>query len=147
MYLKAIEVSEVKTASTGNQFKTITFQELSEWAMLPQGQVEVKTNATPKKRTVWSNQDGLFHSMNANDVTFGTIKRLEVEEYEIVNTASGEVTKASTTSVVQFRGESDETTALRYGKKIRKSGVITEEAKVNAQVAIEAVNVGQQVPA
>ena len=94
MYLKAIVVDAVKTAANGNQYKTVTFQELSEYAQLPGSAqpVEVKTNATPHKRTLWSNQDGLFHALNVNDVTFGTIKRFEVDEYEIAQ-ADGSVRK------------------------------------------------------
>ena len=146
MYLKAIEVSEVKEASNGNLYKVVTFQELSEFAVLPgKGQTEVKTNATPHKRVLWNNQDGLFHSMEQNDVTFGTIKRLEVDEYEITNQQTGEVRRATSTTVVQFRGESDDSTAMRYGRKLRiGSPVINEESKANA--AVKAVEVAS-IPA
>ena len=148
MYLKAIVVDAAKTAANGNQYKTVTFQELSEYAQLPGSAqpVEVKTNAAPHKRTLWSNQDGLFHALNVNDVTFGTIKRFEVDEYEIAQ-ADGSVRKATTFGGVQFRGESDETTCMRYGKKLRKNApAITEESRVNSQLIAEPVSIGQQVP-
>ena len=148
MYLKAIVIDAVKTASNGNQYKTVTFQELSEYAQLPGSAqpTEVKTNATPHKRTLWSNQDGLFHSLNENDVTFGTIKRFEVDEYEIVQ-ADGTIRKATTFGGVQFRGESDDTTCARYGKKLRKnSPVITAESQINAGLIAQPVPVGSEVP-
>lgn len=149
MYLKAIELTEAKTASNGNLYKVVTFQELSEFAILPGGgQTEIKTNARPQKRTLWSNQDGLFAGLNVNDVTFGTIKRFEVDEYEIVNSATGLVNKATSFSGVQFRGESDDATCARYGKKLRKgSPAITVESQVNAAVTAHTIQVGEQVPA
>lgn len=149
MYLKAIELTEAKTASNGNLYKVVTFQELSEFAMLPGGgQTEIKTNARPQKRTLWSNQDGLFANLGLNDVTFGTVKRFEVDEYEIVNTTTGVVNKATSFSGVQFRGESDDATCARYGKKLRKnSPAITAESQVNAVIANEPVSIGQPVTA
>jgi len=148
MYLKAISVDEVKVAVNGNQYKTVTFQELSEWAQLP-GQAkptEVKSNATPHKRTLWSNQDGLFNDFEKDDVTFGSVKRLEVDEYEI-NQADGNIRKASSFTGVQFRGETDETTCARYGKKLRQgSPVITTEAKVNAALVSAPIQVGEEIP-
>ena len=148
MYLKAIVIDAVKTASNGNQYKTVTFQELSEYAQLPGSAqpTEVKTNATPHKRTLWSNQDGLFSVMNQNDVTFGTIKRLEVDEYEIAQ-QDGSVRKATSFSGVQFRGETDATTCARYGKKLREtSPVITAESQVNASLIAQPIQVGEQIP-
>ena len=147
MYLKAIELTEAKTASNGNEYKVVTFQELSEFALLPGGgQTEIKTNARPQKRTLWSNQDGLFSNLGVNDVTVGTIKRFEVDEYEIVQT-DGTTRKATTFGGVQFRGESDDTTCARYGKKLRKnSPVITTESQVNAGLIAQPVQVGSEVP-
>ena len=147
MYLKAIELTEAKTASNGNLYKVVTFQELSEFAILPGGgQTEIKTNARPQKRTLWSNQDGLFSNLGVNDVTFGTIKRFEVDEYEIAQ-ADGITRKATTFGGVQFRGESDDTTCARYGKKLRKnSPVITTESQVNAGLIAQPVQVGSEVP-
>ena len=147
MYLKAIELTEAKTASNGNEYKVVTFQELSEFALLPGGgQTEIKTNARPQKRTLWSNQDGLFSNLGVNDVTFGTIKRFEVDEYEIAQ-ADGTTRKATTFGGVQFRGESDDTTCARYGKKLRKnSPVITTESQVNAGLIAQPVQVGSEVP-
>ena len=148
MYLKAILVDVVKSASNGNQYKTVTFQELSEYAQLP-GQaapVEVKTNATPHKRTLWSNQDGLFLQLNEKDVTFGTIKRFEVDEYQI-NQIDGTIRNASSFSGVQFRGESDDTTCSRYGKKLRKgSPVITQESLANAELIAQPMQIGEPLP-
>ena len=147
MYLKAIELTAAKTATNGNEYKVVTFQELSEFALLPGGgQTEIKTNARPQKRTLWSNQDGLFSNLDVNDVTFGTIKRFEVDEYEIAQ-ADGTIRKATSFSGVQFRGESDDATCARYGKKLRKnSPMITAESQVNAVVANEpVVSVGQPI--
>lgn len=148
MYLKAIELTDAKVASNGNEYKVVTFQELSEFALLPGGgQTEIKTNARPQKRTLWSNQDGLFSNLGVNDVTFGTIKRFEVDEYEIAQ-ADGTTRKATTFGGVQFRGESDDTTCARYGKKLRKnSPVITTESQVNAGLIAQPVQVGSEVPA
>lgn len=148
MYLKAIELTEAKTASNRNTYKVVTFQELSEYAQLPGSAqpTEVKTNATPHKRTLWSNQDGLFHQLNQNDVTFGTIKRFEVDEYTIAQT-DGSVRKATTFGGVQFRGETDATTCMRYGKKLRSvAPAITTEAIVNAALT-QPVFVADPIPA
>lgn len=147
MYLKVLKSGEVLEAQNGNKYQVITFQELSEFATLPGlGTIEVKSNAKPASRTIWEGQDGLFANLKENDVTFGNIKRWDVENYTFTGNDGTERTVNSFTGV-QFRGESDETTCRRYNRTLRNTTVpVTEEAKANAEVIGEKVD-ARQIPA
>lgn len=141
MYLKVLNVSEVQEASNGNKYQVVKFQELSEYAKIPGlGEIEVKSNNKPASRTIWEGQDGLFDGVKAGDVTFGSIKRYDVEKYDIT-AADGTVSSVNTFTGVQFRGETDSTTCRRYNRTLLKgTDPVTEEAKKNAEVIGEKVD-------
>lgn len=140
MFLKVLNVSEVQEASNGNKYQVVKFQEYSEYVKLPGlGEIEVKSNAKPASRTIWDGQDGLFGSIENGTMTFGSIKRYDVEKYIITDTG-GKERSVDTFTGVQFRGESDETTCRRYNRTLRNTvAPVTEEAKANAGVIGEKV--------
>ena len=147
MYLKALAVGEVLTASNGNQYKTVAFQELSQFVKLPSGTREVKSNAKPAKRTLWAGQDGLFDNFEVDDITFGDIRRVKVKPYVI-----GEGDDARTVDTftgVAFKGETDEMMAKKYGHQLPDGEPVNEvEAAMNAEIikAEAEVVVGAEIP-
>lgn len=135
MYLKCIALSETLTAENGNEYKIAAFQELSNYAQLPSGTFEVKSNAKPAKRTIWKGQDGLFDVLEVGNVTGGSIKKFDVEKYTITPTTEGaEPREVAVFTGVQFTGEIDSVTAKRYGHKLSEEAGNVVEAEVNKQV-------------
>jgi hypothetical protein len=148
MYLKALVVGDVLEASNGNKYKTVSFQELSQFVKLPSGTREVKSNAKPAKRTLWAGQDGLFDNFEVDDITFGEIRRIKVASYVIGEGTADERTVDTFTGVA-FKGETDEMMAKKYGHTLPAGEPVSEEeARINAEIikAEAEVVVGAEIP-
>lgn len=128
--LKVTQVSEVKTASNGREYKTVRFVSLPKMIMMGGRQVEIKSNQKEASRNLWAdleNPDGtvnkgdsLYRDIAVNDIVEGNIVSVNTSDYTI-----GERTVNSWTGVV-FSNED----TIKYANSQLKSN--------NAQVVVAA---------
>lgn len=111
--IQVVSVSEIKTAKTGRNFKTVTFKELDKQVVLNGKTINVKSNNPNRTRNIWGEgvttdgevikADPLYDTIQVNDVVEGSFHTVSTTDYTI---GSGETARTvNSYSCVVFSNE------------------------------------------